>query len=187
MKEVSELVEAAQSGDGEAYDALMQRFQQMANAIASSKRGKLGRRHAGTIDVEVGKAPSPDLLGALPRVIADKAEHPRCSQVEKVRREAGQPFDRSRPLRVVGEAPQPGIGPAAVAEPVIADDEHDRVAQAQCGRDEAERHRPHVPEGHDIRPVLGQHALELCLIGLLNLQRLSKRRIEAVPPVPVAA
>jgi len=34
MKELSELVEAAQSGDGEAYDALIQRFQQMAYATA---------------------------------------------------------------------------------------------------------------------------------------------------------
>jgi RNA polymerase sigma factor (sigma-70 family) len=34
MKELSELVEAAQSGDGEAYDALIQRFQQMAFATA---------------------------------------------------------------------------------------------------------------------------------------------------------
>ena len=34
MKELSELVEAAQSGDGEAFDALIQRFQQMAYATA---------------------------------------------------------------------------------------------------------------------------------------------------------
>src|SRR2546425_11854080 len=34
MKELSELVEAAQSGDSEAYDALIQRFQQMAYATA---------------------------------------------------------------------------------------------------------------------------------------------------------
>jgi RNA polymerase sigma factor (sigma-70 family) len=34
MRELSELVEAAQSGDGEAYDALIQRFQQMAYATA---------------------------------------------------------------------------------------------------------------------------------------------------------
>jgi RNA polymerase sigma factor (sigma-70 family) len=34
MRELSELVEAAQSGDSEAYDALIQRFQQMAYAIA---------------------------------------------------------------------------------------------------------------------------------------------------------
>ena len=34
MKEVSELVEAAQSGDSEAYATLIQRFQQMAYAIA---------------------------------------------------------------------------------------------------------------------------------------------------------
>src|SRR5215467_15734303 len=34
MRKLSELVEAAQSGDGEAYDALMQRFQQMAYATA---------------------------------------------------------------------------------------------------------------------------------------------------------
>ena len=34
MKEVSELVEAAQSGDSEAYDALIQRFQRMAYTTA---------------------------------------------------------------------------------------------------------------------------------------------------------
>ena len=34
MRELSELVEAAQAGDSEAYDALIQRFQQMAYAIA---------------------------------------------------------------------------------------------------------------------------------------------------------
>jgi len=34
MRELSELVEAAQSGDSEAYDALIQRFQQMAYATA---------------------------------------------------------------------------------------------------------------------------------------------------------
>jgi RNA polymerase sigma factor (sigma-70 family) len=34
MREISELVEAAQAGDKEAYDALIQRFQQMAYAIA---------------------------------------------------------------------------------------------------------------------------------------------------------
>ena len=34
MKEVSHLVEAAQAGDGEAYAALVQRFQGMAYAIA---------------------------------------------------------------------------------------------------------------------------------------------------------
>src|SRR6266571_1653817 len=34
MRELSELVEAAQSGDSEAYEALMQRFQQMAYTIA---------------------------------------------------------------------------------------------------------------------------------------------------------
>src|SRR2546423_12398379 len=34
MRELSELVEAAQAGDSEAYDALMQRFQQMAYATA---------------------------------------------------------------------------------------------------------------------------------------------------------
>src|SRR6266700_8137716 len=34
MRELSELVEAAQSGDSEAYEALMQRFQQMAYATA---------------------------------------------------------------------------------------------------------------------------------------------------------
>ncbi len=88
---------------------------------------------------------------------------------------------------MVGEAPQPGIGPAAVAEPVVADDEHDGIAQAQRGGDETERHGPHVPDGHDIRPVLGQHAPELPLVGLLNRQRFAKRWVEAVPPVPVAA
>jgi RNA polymerase sigma factor (sigma-70 family) len=39
MKEVSELVKAAQSGDGEAYDALIQRFHKMANAIANRYLG----------------------------------------------------------------------------------------------------------------------------------------------------
>lgn len=34
MRDLSELVEAAQAGDGEAYDALIQRFQQMAYATA---------------------------------------------------------------------------------------------------------------------------------------------------------
>ncbi len=34
MRELSELVEAAQSGDSDAYDALIQRFQQMAYTIA---------------------------------------------------------------------------------------------------------------------------------------------------------
>jgi DNA-directed RNA polymerase specialized sigma24 family protein len=34
MRELSELVEAAQAGDSEAYDALIQRFQQMAYAIS---------------------------------------------------------------------------------------------------------------------------------------------------------
>ena len=34
MKALSELVEAAQAGDSEAYDALIQRFQQMAYATA---------------------------------------------------------------------------------------------------------------------------------------------------------
>jgi hypothetical protein len=34
MRELSELVEAAQAGDSEAYDALIQRFQQMAYATA---------------------------------------------------------------------------------------------------------------------------------------------------------
>jgi len=35
MKELSQLVEAAQAGDSEAYAALVQRFQGMAYAIAS--------------------------------------------------------------------------------------------------------------------------------------------------------
>ena len=34
MRELSELVEAAQAGDSEAYGALIQRFQQMAYATA---------------------------------------------------------------------------------------------------------------------------------------------------------
>ncbi len=34
MKDLSELVQAAQSGDGEAYNALVQRFQPMAYATA---------------------------------------------------------------------------------------------------------------------------------------------------------
>src|SRR5215469_16457861 len=34
MRELSELVEAAQSGDSQAYDALIQRFQQMAYTTA---------------------------------------------------------------------------------------------------------------------------------------------------------
>ena len=38
-RELSELVEAAQSGDNEAYDALIQRFQQMAYAIANRYLG----------------------------------------------------------------------------------------------------------------------------------------------------
>ncbi len=39
MKELAELVEAAQSGDSEAYDALFQRFQQMAYAVANRYLG----------------------------------------------------------------------------------------------------------------------------------------------------
>jgi RNA polymerase sigma factor (sigma-70 family) len=39
MKELAELVEAAQSGDSEAYDALLQRFQQMAYAVANRYLG----------------------------------------------------------------------------------------------------------------------------------------------------
>jgi len=35
MKELSELVEAAQSGDSEAYDGLLQRFQPMAYATCA--------------------------------------------------------------------------------------------------------------------------------------------------------
>ena len=39
MKALSELVEAAQSGDSEAYDALFQRFQQMAYTVANRYLG----------------------------------------------------------------------------------------------------------------------------------------------------
>jgi DNA-directed RNA polymerase specialized sigma24 family protein len=39
MKAVSELVEAAQSGDSEAYAALIQRFQRLAYAIANGYLG----------------------------------------------------------------------------------------------------------------------------------------------------
>jgi len=35
VKELAELVEAAQSGDSEAYDALLQRFEPMAYAMPS--------------------------------------------------------------------------------------------------------------------------------------------------------
>ena len=39
MKELSELVEAAQAGNSEAYDALLQRFQRMAYATANRYLG----------------------------------------------------------------------------------------------------------------------------------------------------
>jgi hypothetical protein len=75
--------------------------------------------------------------------------------------------------------PEPGIGPATVAEPVISDDKDERKAQARCGCDQPQRHRSHVPEDYDIGVRGCQHSLHLHLVVLFNGQRLVKRRVQA--------
>jgi hypothetical protein len=80
----------------------------------------------------------------------------------------------------------PRIGPSPVAEPVVPDDKDDGEAQTCGGGDEAQGHRPHMPEADDIGAILREHCVQLGMIVLFDTQSFWQGRGETTGPIPLA-
>ena len=130
-------------------------------------------------DLGAGKVPPADLLGSAFGPGAHEAKDPHRSQVWEPGGQSRVLLDRCSLLWMRVAPPEPGIGPPAVTEPIIPDDEDERIAQARCRRDESQRHRPHVPEGDDIGVIGCQHVPHLLLVVLVDGQRLLRGQVQA--------